>query len=89
MARPDYFLCDICGEKAGKGNHVPVMTGYSLCPAGGRAEQNFEYVDLCDKHLASSVVYLLHDEKDQWDEILGKRLLDWVKGKRKTIKEGE
>lgn len=83
MARPDYYLCDICGEKAGKDNHVPIFVGQTEDPAGGSPLMEFEYVDLCDKHLASSVVYLLHDERDEWCEKLGKRLMNWVTGKKK------
>lgn len=76
MAKPDYYLCDICGEKASMSNHLYVWLGYDHDPAE-------EYVDLCDNHAASSVNHLLRDDNGNYNSALGKRLLEWVKGKRK------
>ncbi len=82
MATPDFYLCDVCGERLPEENRLQVSIDRRLDEAGSMDDQ-VVVVDLCEKHSSKALAYLLksgvlaHELGNAYE--LGKRLVAWVK----------
>lgn len=57
--KPDYNLCDICGERADADAHFFIVVGSQPDPAGGPSQDVGEDVDLCGRCLIRALKRLL------------------------------
>lgn len=78
MARREVIDCDRCDAKAmAEPVRLSVCVGYTLCPAGGSADRDVKYLDLCPKCaaalLSAAVEALDTDDAKKWYEAARKR----------------
>lgn len=79
MAKPDYRLCDVCGEKVTT-ESVFAATDRESDPSGNGYNTVGEYFDLCPVHMRMIVVTFLDSPHNRGveDHDAGKRLIECV-----------
>jgi len=80
MAKPDYRLCDICGEKT-TATPIFAATDRVRDPSGNGYETEGSSFDLCQCHLVGAITILLNSPSNSrvHDYEAGKRIVEWVR----------
>jgi len=80
MSSPDFYLCDICGERVPQKLRMWITTGREMDAAGSMDDVG-STLDLCHKHAIRMLELLLKDKdnpiRSDYDQ--GKRLLETVR----------
>jgi len=69
MATPDYYVCDICGQKVPKELRMTIFKERIMGPAGS-CENEYEIMDLCYGHMHTLLWYISKDKTGNNEIIL-------------------
>lgn len=78
MANPDFYLCDVCGERVEPAERRFIATSRGMDPAGSMEDRG-EAVDLCGPCARRYLFYSLQPNPHDTDYEAGQRLIHWIR----------